>query len=128
MSSALLLSVLVAFTPAIGVALQDKDKDREIRKGDTITVRGCLNGGALEATDIEGENGAQGAPIGLTFRLTGDKKVTKQLRDEHGGRIVSVKGVLKSDLRSEGGQTARVGGVRIGIGVPSSQPGRPCSR
>jgi hypothetical protein len=57
--------------------------------------------------------------------LTGDKKLIKQLRDEHDGRVVSVEGVLKSDLRSDDGQTTNVGGVRIGIGTPASAPGRP---
>ena len=123
MYSAALLGVVVAIMPAVAVGWQDKDK--EIRKGDTVSVRGCLSGTSLEATDIERKDGASAIAIGRTFRLTGNKKLIKQLRDEHDGKVVNVEGVLKSELRSDGGQTTSVGRVRIGIGTPSSQPGRP---
>ena len=127
MRGAALLGVFVvaavAAVPAAGTARQAKVK--EIKKGDKVILRGCLSGSALDATDIEGVDGGTGIAIGLTFRLTGDKKLIKQLRDEQSARVVTLQGVLKSDLRSETGQTANVGGVRIGIGKTTSVPGRP---
>src|SRR5690349_9169955 len=126
MYSAALLGLALVIAPVAGASWQGKDK--EIKKGDAVTVRGCLTGSALEATDIERKDGATAIAAGRTFRLTGDKKLLKQLRDEHAGKVVSVEGVLKSDLRTDAaGQTANVGRVRVGIGAQSSQPGRPDS-
>jgi hypothetical protein len=58
----------------------------------------------------------------MTFRLTGDKALLKQLRDEHDGKVVEVEGVLKSELPKESVATRKVGRMRITIGTPSANP------
>ena len=97
---------------------------RELKKGDKITVRGCLSGSALDSTDVKGPENTQPVLEPLTFRLTGDKNLLKDLRQKHNNRVVEVTGELKSDL-SPGFQTRTVGRVRIGIGQPDAAPGRP---
>ena len=125
-AAASLLAILLA--ASAGSALQDGDKEKERKptgKGDPLTVKGCLNGGALEATDISAPDASTLLLGGLTFRLTGDKRVLKDLRARHNHDVVEVRGVLKSDLPQPGGQGPSVGGVRIAIGAPSMTPGTP---
>ena len=96
------------------------------KKGDTISVHGCLRGGALESTDVEWAEARVPLANGLTFRLTGDKNLLKDLRKSHDAHLVSVTGVLKSDLSQQGLETtAKIGGMRIGIGAPSANPASP---
>lgn len=100
---------------------------RDIRKGDTIVVRGCLTGSALEATDLGSREPAGLTSTSLTFRLTGDKALLKQLRDEHDGFLVEVEGRLRSDLPASTAHTRRIGKTRITIGSPGATPGRPAA-
>ena len=56
------------------------------KKGDTIIVRGCLRGSAVEDADLmvedtEGEVKENDAVPDLTYRLQGDKSVLKELKD-----------------------------------------------
>lgn len=95
------------------------------RKGDTLAVKGCLTGNALEATETSAPDLTGLLAGGLTFRLTGDKGLLKQLRSSHDRKLVEVKGVLKSDLAQQAGQSRNVGRVRIGIGTASPNSGRP---
>ena len=114
-----LLVVAVLAAPALPAAHQDRPADKPPRKGDRVVLRGCVNGPLLEGI----EAGGAAAPIlppGLTFRLSGDKKLLKQLRTEEDGRKVEITGVLKSDLPQEGSLGARVGKTRIGVGVGSA--------
>jgi len=90
------------------------------KKGDSIAVRGCLTGTALEATDLANQDITGLLASGVTFRLTGDKNLLKRLRDEHDGKIVDVEGLLKSELPKETVQTRKVGKMKITIGTPSA--------
>lgn len=93
------------------------------QKGDVIVVRGCLKGNSLEAAELKSAEGSELPSNGMTFRLTGEKALLKQLKEEHDARVVSVEGVLKSDLPKETVTSRRIGGVRIGIGSPETNPG-----
>ena len=119
----------LALTAALaGGPLQEKgrsDASALPRKGDAVAVKGCLRGGALEFADIQQAEGEGVLASGLTFRLTGGKAVLKELKGRHDGRVVQVRGVLKSDLQPHGGLGATVGRMRITIGAPSPGAGGP---
>jgi hypothetical protein len=93
------------------------------KKGDAIVARGCLNGSVLEALEVGAKADAVSLPAAVTFRLTGDKALLKQMREEADGTEVEVQGKLKSDLPQENGQGRKVGKVRITIGTPAVMPG-----
>ena len=106
----------------VGLSAQEKPAAppaAPTRKGDRIAIYGCLRGSSLEATDLGGGSD-QVSPVtqGLTFRLTGDKKLLKELKEKHEKTVVEVMGVLKSDLQPASMPEAKVGRVRIGIGTP----------
>jgi hypothetical protein len=108
---------------AAGAAAQDKkDASALPKKGDTIVLNGCLRGGALEATDVSAGEDAAATPLlsGQTFRLTGKKDLLKDMKEKHDGRLVEVRGRLKSDLQAPAGYGAKLGGMRITIGGPAS--------
>lgn len=123
MRSAAFALVLAVVAVASGAAQKEPQAPRDPKKGDNVVVKGCLTGQSLAATDL-GTGGQSGAlASGVTFRLTGDKQLLKQLRDGHDGKVVEVAGVLKSDLPKESVATRKVGGMRITIGTPAATPG-----
>jgi hypothetical protein len=87
------------------------------RKGDRLSVRGCVNGPLLEAIEPSDGQTTPDLPPGLTFRLTGDKKLLKKIRSEENGRKVEIDGVLKSDLSHDLPLGTKVGKTRIVVGV-----------
>jgi hypothetical protein len=98
------------------------------KKGDTIIVRGCLRGSAVEHADLlvedEDGNARQNDQVPtLTYRLQGDKNVLKELKDKHDRMVVQVKGILRSEL-SRSGIGTDVGRTRITIGVDPRNPTR----
>lgn len=123
MGAALVLAVVMAAAPI--AAWQTEKPTGPPKKGDRIEVKGCLSGSALEAAGIRDTDAIGTLAIGLTFRLTGDKKLLKQLRDEFGGKVVDVEGILKSDLPRENAGAGQLGRMRIAIGGPSAAPGSP---
>jgi hypothetical protein len=114
------LSLALLVAPAL--AQPQKPPSKPPKKGDAISVKGCLTGGALQATEVEGLEGTGLLEEGLTFRLTGNKALLKSLRDKHDRKLVAVAGVLKSDLPHLAGQTRSVGRMRITIGGVTPDP------
>jgi hypothetical protein len=115
----LTVSVLVVMTAAMGAVQNETPAAKGVKKGDQIIVRGCLNGGALEATDLGNAGMSSELSGGVTFRLTGDKTLLKQLREEQNGRLIEVEGVLKSDLPKDSVASRKVGKMTVTIGTPS---------
>ena len=109
--------VAVALT---GVLAQEKSPNRTPQKGDSILVKGCLRGLALESTETALADSDAPTMTSLVYRLSGDKALLKKLRDEHEGSVVEVTGILKSTLPPADGLGGRTIGkrVRIGIGSP----------
>jgi hypothetical protein len=97
------------------------DKPKPPRKGDTLVIKGCLRGSAVEAAqaqtvDAEGvARDADDIPV-LTYRLQGKKDLLKDLKARHDRTVVEVTGVLRSELSGSGIGTS-VGRTRITIGV-----------
>jgi hypothetical protein len=118
MRHAVVLAVLLSSS---GVAAQDKPAPAPSKKGDVIAIYGCLRGSSLEATDV-GAASEDVSPLtaGLTFRLTGDKALLKEMKEKHEKKLVEVRGVLKSNLEQPTGPEAKVGRMRITIGSPST--------
>jgi hypothetical protein len=114
--------VLAAVAAAGGSAAAS---DRGTRKGDPLTVKGCLSGTSLAATETSASDATALVAGGLTFRLTGDRGRLRQLRDRHNRQIVEVRGILKSNLPRTGAEPRTLGGMRIGIGAASPMTGRP---
>ena len=124
MRRSVILAAIVAAAVPLGAA-QKETRPGTMKKGDPIGVRGCLTGGALEVTDLGSTETTTGLTGPTTFRLTGDKKLLKQMRDDHDGKLVDVEGVLKSDLTNQTVQSRKIGRMRITIGAPPAQPGSP---
>lgn len=134
MRRSLVLCLLIAAAPAAlagtvpGGQEAARDEGRRIKpaeKGDTISVKGCLSGNALIATESDEVDAAGVMANGVTFRLDGRKGELKSLREAHDGKLVTVRGELKSDLRREQGQSATVGRMRITIGGAPPNPNSP---
>jgi hypothetical protein len=112
------LYVLVVLLAIGAVAAQEHKLPK---KGDTVVIRGCLRGSAVESAatmtvDAEGEAKVEDLVPALTYRLQGKKELLKELKEQHDRRVVEVKGILRSELGG-GGVGTTVGRTRITIGV-----------
>jgi hypothetical protein len=107
--------LLVLLLAAPGLSAADDPKPK---KGDTVVARGCVGGGVLEALDLVTKDGKKREVAALTFRLTGDKKLLKSLKEDHSDHSDTITGVLKTDLPDERKSVGtRIGNTSIGIGM-----------
>jgi hypothetical protein len=125
MRTTIVVCVILTIATLTAAAQEERRETKPVRKGDTLSAKGCLRGGALEATESEALDATGLLVGGLTFRLTGDKTLLKQLREKHDGKVVEVRGVLKSDLPKSSGSSQTVGKMRITIGAPTPSPNSP---
>ena len=119
MRHALAIALLL---PVSGVIAQDKAPSNTppSKKGDAIAIYGCLRGSALEATEVGGSEDVSPVTQGMTFRLSGDKALLKEMKEKHDKKVVEVRGVLKTDLLPASWRERTVGKTRISIGAPST--------
>jgi hypothetical protein len=108
--------------------LSAQTQQKQPKKGDAVIVRGCLRGSAVEQADLlmedsEGDPKENDSVPPLTYRLQGEKKVLKELKDKHDRMIVQVKGILRSEL-SRNAMGTTVGRTRITIGADPRNPTR----
>ncbi len=120
MCTAFAVALVAICSISISAHQTDAEKPRTPKKGDTIQIKGCLRGSAVEAAnvmtvDAEGETHTQDEIPTLTYRLEGEKKLLKDLKAKHDRRIVTVKGILRSELMHKGIGTT-IGRTRIVIG------------
>ena len=97
-------------------------------RGDKVVVKGCIARGVIESLDVTSQDGTKRSFGPLSFRLTGDKKLLKTLKDEHAHHSDTVRGVLKTDLPTErAGISGKVGNTGIGFGIvdPNNRTQRP---
>ena len=113
----------LAVALTLGAAVQQESPPAKVpQKGDSIIVKGCLKGSSLESTETGILSSDARMMTALVYRLTGDKALLKQMRQEHDGRVVEVSGILKSSLppaNEERGKTIGNTRVRIGVGAPN---------
>ena len=101
-----------------GVAAQEGEKTNVPTKGETILVKGCLQGPLLLATETRALDETGTLSTALTYQLKGKKDTLKQLREKFDGRLVEVTGVLKSTLpQPNATRDVRVGKTRIAVGM-----------
>ena len=120
MRTAVTLAFVALCLLSISAHQSDAEKPRTPKKGDTIQIKGCLRGSSVEAAslmtvDAEGEAREHDDIPVLTYRLQGDKRLLKELKEKHDRRIVTVKGILRSELTHKGMGTT-IGRTRIMIG------------
>jgi len=124
------IATMVVLSVAVAAAAQpptaSTTKERVPGKGDTVRVKGCLAGPTLQSSETSLTDETGQVASAFTYQLKGDKKLLKQLRDEHDGRVVIVVGILKSDLPQESvisGKTVGKTKVTLGVGTSSIQRG-----
>jgi hypothetical protein len=121
-------SIVALLLIAVPLSAQQTAPQKPPKKGDTVSVRGCLRGNAVEQAEllIEGAEGEMSrndqVPL-LTYRLQGDKKVLKELKDKHDRMVVQVRGILRSEVSGSGLGTT-VGRTRITMGSDPRNPTR----
>jgi len=113
---------------AVPLSAQQTVPQKPPKKGDTVLVRGCLRGNAVEQAELlientEGDSSRHDQIPLLTYRLQGDKKVLRDLKDNHDRMVVQVKGILRSELSGTGIGTT-VGRTRITMGSDPRNPTR----
>jgi len=100
-------------------ALSFQDKPGAVpKKGDVVSVKGCIRAGAIESNEIEIKDGTDSYTGFVTLRIAGDKKVVNPIKKEHEGHADVLTGTLKSDLLDPSSLTSkRVGNTRIAVGL-----------
>lgn len=120
--------VCLSLVPALVLPVAAQN-DKPPKKGDSLIIKGCLRGTAVEGAatmriDAEGQKREESGVPELTYRLEGKKDLLKELKDDFDKKVVEVRGVLRSDLSGSGiGRT--VGNTRIAIGVDPRTQGSP---
>ena len=107
-------------------AVQEKPKKDAAalpKKGDPVVLEGCLRGGALESAEVAAEDSDVPVASGLTFRVTGNKSLLKDMKQKAEGRLIEIRGLLKSELLPQDGYGTKLGRMRVTIGTPSANPG-----
>jgi hypothetical protein len=122
-----LLSIVALLLSAMPLSAQSGTQ-KPPKKGDSISIKGCLRGSAVEQADLlvddqEGNTRESDQVPALTYRLQGDKKILKELKDKYDRKTVGVKGILRSEL-SRSGIGTDVGRTRVTIGVDPRNPTR----
>ena len=116
------VAVAILSLGALLTAHQEHSAAKPPKKGDRVVVVGCLSGPVLEANEIRSTDASETYPLTVGFRLTGDKKLIRQMRDDENGKVVEVTGVLKSELPDRDTRPGKqVGKTRIVIGVGTPQ-------
>jgi hypothetical protein len=87
------------------------------KKGDTITVKGCLSGSMLLSTETTATGGAELPIAAYTYQLKGKKDLLKELRAKHDATLVELTGELKSTLPEESFLGTRIGRTTIVVGA-----------
>lgn len=112
MPSTIVVSVVVSVASYLALPWQggSEPKSAEPKKGDVLTVKGCITGPTIE--DLSSLR---------TYRLTGGKALLKELANDHTGHMDELTGTLKSTLVQASARSKQVGRTRISIGVAESR-------
>ena len=102
----------------VALSMQEKPSSAVPKKGDSVSVKGCIRAGAIDSNEVEVRDGSAGYSGFVTLRIAGDKKIVNPIKKEHDGHADVLVGILKSDLLDPNSPTSkRVGNTRITIGV-----------
>jgi hypothetical protein len=94
----------------------------------TVAVQGCAQAGTITSITPDATDSANVLAAGRTYRLTGNKTLLNQIRQEHDGQLLEVTGTIKggddqprmTTYQQKMGKTA----IYLGTGesAPSSAP------
>ena len=90
-----------------------------------VATRGCLKGRMFTAMPPPEGEGVRHGPnmTGRHFRVSGPKDVMKSVK-QHNGHLVEVVGLVGKNALSDPGIGMKVGGTRVVIGAPGTDPDR----
>ena len=114
-TAAVIVSI-ASLSAGAAAADQETERKRGLKKGDTITVTGCLQGSLMQSTEVTGEDGVPVATVTYSFQLKGKKELFKDMRAKYDGFVVSLTGELKSTLTDESSFNTRIGGTKVIVG------------
>lgn len=118
--------LVMVLSVAFAAAGQGKPADVVPKRGDIVSVKGCITGGTIQSSETEMQDLSGAYPGFVTYRIAGNRKLVNPIKKEHDGHADVLTGKLKSDLPAlDGRQEKRIGKTRITIGV--GQPPRPGS-
>jgi hypothetical protein len=125
----LLLSLLVSGVASSLVDVPGSVQEQEARTvpKDSVEVdaRGCIKGRVFTGTGQPVEEGTVKGPdiTGHSFRLTGKKDVMDLVK-RYNGQYVEVVGIVRRAALDDPGVGMRIGGARVVIGAPGTDPTR----
>lgn len=107
---------------AASIGLQEPvPEPKPPKRGDTVTIKGCLDGGVLESTESSTADRGGNLHNAVVYRLTGDKDLLRRIKKEHAGHLDVLTGVLKTDPPTTTVRGTRIGKTRIFIGAGASR-------
>jgi hypothetical protein len=112
--------LLACAAPLFAQAPDTQTEPAPPREPGTVVLQGCVSGGVLTMTTTEEEEASPELVPGASYRIAGPKAVVKQLKRGQNGRWVEVTGKVKGQFAPKAsGQRRDIGGVSVGIGLPS---------
>lgn len=119
---ALALAAAVA-APMAARAVQQGDEPETPKDSVKVVVTGCVKDKLLRASEVDTPDAENAAPIQrFVFRFSGKKSVTDPVKRLEGRQVAVTGYIRKIDLQEPGW---RVGGGRVVLGMPPSDPRRP---
>jgi hypothetical protein len=106
------------------VALLSVQESKGIPKDSVeVEARGCLKGRVFTATVAPEDEGTRRGPdvTGRHFRLSGKGEVMDSVKKFDGHRVAIV-GIVRKDALDDPGLGMKVGGARVVIGAPGTDP------
>jgi hypothetical protein len=123
----LALSLLGTELPPMEATARPTDQETRTVPKDSVEVdaRGCLKGRVFTATGQPPEERTVKGPdiTGHHFRVTGKKDVIDLVK-RYNGQYVEVVGIVRRAALDDQGIGMRVGGARVVIGAPGTDPTR----
>jgi len=119
------VTVLPLVLLLVAVSPQQTETKKIPKDSVEIATRGCLKGKVFTAVPApEGEGVRHGPDItGRHFRVSGPKDLMKIVK-QHDGQLVEVVGLIRKSALADSGIGMKVGGTRVVIGAPGTDPDR----
>lgn len=116
----------LALALLLSAAPQQSPESKPVPKDSVeIATRGCLKGRVFTATPRPSDEGVTKGPdvTGRHFRVAGKRDVMDLVK-KYDGQLVEVVGIVLKSAVSDEGMGMKIGGARVMIGAPGSDPTR----
>ena len=111
----------------LAAAMAVQSPERKSVPADSVEVfsRGCLKGRVFTATAPPEDEGVSRGPdvLGRHFRVSGPRDLMDQVKKRN-GQLVEIAGIVRKASLADEGIGMRVGGGRVVIGAPGTDPNR----